>query len=190
MHLNSFFFTFMNCIEQSSDQAKARLNELDWKMSVAKVAFADDTTAKLEKALAQVPALKKIPKYATPDLVWREAELLEGLGRHEEAIKSYRAANRQPHSTWKVADCFQAMKNWPKAIETVRGLESVKATAPQAALRIADIYRASGDKGREVDQLRLILVRYPKSGKWQSEAHNRLESYGVALKGGINEAED
>ena len=144
----------------------------------------------MEKALAQVPALKKIPKYATPNLVWREAELLQNLGRYEEAIKAYRSANRQPDSTWRVADCFQAMKNWPKAIETVRGLESVKATAPQAALRIADIYRASGDKGREVDQLRLILVRYPKSGRWQSEAHNRLESYGVALKGGVNEAED
>ncbi len=144
----------------------------------------------MEKALAQVKPLKKIPKYATPDLVWREAELLQGLGRHEEAIKAYRDANRQPDSTWRVADCLQAMKNWPKAIETVRELESMKATAPQAALRIADIYRASGDKGREVDQLRLILVRYPKSGRWQSEAHNRLESYGVALKGGINEAED
>lgn len=144
----------------------------------------------MEKALAQVPTLKKIPKYATVALTWREAELLQGLGRYEEAIKAYRTANKQPDSTWRVTDCFQFMKNWPKAIETARGLETIQATAPQAALRIADIYRAAGDKGREVDQLRLILIRYPKSGRWQSEAHNRLESYGVALKGGINEAED
>lgn len=144
----------------------------------------------MEKALAQVAALKKIPKYATADLAWREAELLQWLGRYEEAIKAYNNANRQPDSTWRVADCLQAMKNYAKAIETVRGLESVKETAPQACLRIADIYRAAGDKSREVDQLRLVLQRYPKSGRYQSEAHNRLESYGVALKGGISEADD
>ena len=54
---------------------------------------------------------------------------------------------------------------------------------------MADIYRISGDKGKEVTQLRLVLVRYPKSGQ-SSEAHNRLESYGVALTGGEAEAED
>ena len=62
-------------------------------------------------------------------------------------------------------------------------------TAAQAALKVADIYRISGDKGKEVTQLRLVLVRYPKSGQ-SSEAHNRLESYGVALTGGEAKAED
>ncbi len=144
-----------------------------------------------EKALAQVPALRKSPKYATVALTWREAELLQKLGRYEEAIKAYRTANKQPDSTWRVADCLQAMKNWPKAIETVRELESIGGdTAAQACLRIADIHRAAGDKSREVDQLRLVLKRYSKSGRWQSEAHNRLEQYGVALIGGQSEAED
>jgi len=145
----------------------------------------------MEKALVEIPALRKSPKYASAELSWQEAVLLEGLGRYEEAIKAYNAANRQPDSTWKVADCLQALKNYPKAIETVRQLESVGGpTAAQACLRIADIYRAAGDKSREVDQLRLVLQRYPKSGKPQSEAHNRLETYGVAIKGGEAEAEE
>lgn len=144
-----------------------------------------------EKALAQIPALRKSPKYASASLSWREAELLQGIGRYEEAIKAYRSANKQPDSTWRITDCLQAMKNYPKAIETVRQLESVGGdTAAQACLRIADIYRAAGDRAREVDQLRLVLKRYPKSGRPQSEAHNRLESYGVALVGGESEAED
>ena len=54
---------------------------------------------------------------------------------------------------------------------------------------MADIYRISGDKGKEVTQLRSVLRRYPKSGE-SSEAHNRLESYGVALIGGEAEAEE
>jgi len=144
-----------------------------------------------EKALAEIPALRKSPKYASAELSWREAELLQTVGRYEEAIKAYNAANRQPDSTWRVTDCLVALKNYPKAIENVRQLESVGGpTAAQACLRIADIYRTAGDKSREVDQLRLVLKRYPKSGQPQSEAHNRLESYGVALIGGESEAEE
>jgi hypothetical protein len=83
-----------------------------------------------------------------------------------------------------------ALKQYPQAIKTVQELESVGgAVASKASLRIADIYRASGDKGKEVQQLRMVLKRYPKSGE-SSEAHNRLESYGVALSGGEATAEE
>jgi tetratricopeptide (TPR) repeat protein len=142
-----------------------------------------------EKALAEIPALKKSPKYAGPELSWREAELLQGIGEYEAAIKAYRAANKQPDSTWRVTDCLVAMKNYGGAIKNVQGLESVKATAAAASLRIADIYKAAGQKGKEVDQLRIVLRRYPKSSQ-SSTAHERLESYGVALIGGENKAEE
>lgn len=141
-----------------------------------------------EKALAEIPALKKSPKYAS-GLDWTAAELLHRLGRYDEAIKGYRAANRQPDSTWKITDCLVAMKQYAQAIKTVQDLESVKSTQAAACFKIADIYRMSGDKGKEVQQLRLVLKRYPKSGE-SSEAHNRLESYGVALIGGEAEAEE
>jgi tetratricopeptide (TPR) repeat protein len=143
----------------------------------------------MEKALAEIPALMKSPKYAG-GLALRKAQLLHTLGRHDEAIKAYQAANAQPTSTWGVADCLIALKQYGKAVKTVQELESVGGnTAAQAGLKIADIYRISGDKGKEVTQLRLVLTRYPKSGQ-SSEAHNRLENYGVALTGGEAEAED
>ena len=143
----------------------------------------------MEKALAEIPALLKDPKYAG-GLMLRQAQLLQGLGRYEEAIKAYRSANEQPASTWGVTDCLVALKQFGKAIETVKQLESVGGTnAAQACLRIADIYKLSGDKGKEVTQLRLVLKRYPKSGQ-SSEAHNRLETYGVAIVGGEAEAEE
>jgi tetratricopeptide (TPR) repeat protein len=143
-----------------------------------------------EKALAEIPALKKEPKYAGPGLLWTEADLLRGLGRYEEAIKAYQSANRQPDSTWAVTDCLEALKRYPEAIRNVQGLESVGgAVAAQACFRVADIYRASGDKGKEVDQLRLVCRRYPKS-KESSAAHQRLESYGVKIMGGEAKAEE
>lgn len=140
-----------------------------------------------EKALAEIPALKKSPDYAGVELSWAEGQLHQGIGNYEEAIKAYNAANKQPDSTWAVTECYLGMKNYPQAIKTVRELQSVKATASRAAFKIADIYRVSGDKGKEVDQLRLVLKQFPKSGE-SSEAHRRLESYGVALVGGESKA--
>jgi len=142
------------------------------------------------KALAEIPALKKDPKYAGQDLVWSEGELLARLGLHEEAIKAYQAANRQPDSTWAVTDCLVAMKRYAEAIKNVQGLESVGGgVAAQAALKVADILKLADDKGKEVDQLRIILRRYPKSRE-SSIAHERLEGYGVKLVGGVAEAEE
>ncbi len=142
----------------------------------------------MEKALAEIPELLKSPKYAE-GLPIIQARLLQNLGRHEDAIKAYRAANVQPESTWGVADCQAALKQFDQAVKTVKELEAVGgAIASQASLKAADIYRIAGDKGREVTQLRQVLKRYPKSGE-SSEAHNRLETYGVALTGGEAEAD-
>jgi tetratricopeptide (TPR) repeat protein len=143
----------------------------------------------MEKALAEIPALKQSPAHAGQSLVWSEAVLLQGLGRYEEAIKAFRTANKQPESTWEIADCLVSLKQYDQAVTAVREIESVGgATASAASLKAADIYRASGDKGREVGQLRTVLKRYPKSPE-SSKAHGRLESYGVALTGGESETE-
>ncbi len=137
-----------------------------------------------EKALDEVPILKKSPDHAGPKLAWTEAELLQRVGRHEDAIQAYRNANRQPDSTWRVIDCLVALGRHPDAVRSARELESLGGDiAPKAALRIADIHKSADDKGREVAQLRQVLVRYPKTGE-SSQAHLRLENYNVPLVGG------
>lgn len=141
----------------------------------------------MEKALAEIPELSKSPQYAT-DLNWTKANLLQKLGRHEEAIEAYRAANRQPESTFEISNSLVALKRYPEAIRTVSELESVGGSVASAAsFRVADIHRISGDKANEVSQLRTVLRRYPKT-KESAAAHDRLESYGVALVGGEAEA--
>ena len=144
----------------------------------------------MEKALAEVPTLKKSPEHATVDLTFRQAQLLQGLGRFDESIKAYRSANKQPDSTWGVTDCLVGMKQYANAIKTVKDLEALGgAVASRASLKAADIYLIAGDKGKEVAQLRAVLRNYPKSGE-SSTAHNRLEAYGVALVGGEAEAQE
>jgi TolA-binding protein len=143
----------------------------------------------MEKALAEMPELLKSPKYAD-GLAYRKAELLQGLGQYEEAIKAYRAANKQPDSTFGVGNCLEALQRYDEAVKTVKELYSLGGgVAARAALSAANYYRTAGNKGKEVDQLRFILTNFKKSGE-SSEAHNRLESYGVALTGGEAEADD
>lgn len=140
-----------------------------------------------EKALAEIPALLKAPQYAG-GLIWTKADLLHELGRLDEAIEAYRAANVQPDSTWAITRCLIKLKQYDQAIKNVSELESLGGpVAAEASLAIANIYKASGDKAREVNQLRTILRRYPKTTQ-SAAAHDRLESYGVALVGGQAEA--
>ena len=142
-----------------------------------------------KKALAEVPLLRKSPDHAQ-DIIWAHAELTQWQGQFAEAIKLYRAANRQPHSTWAVIGCFVSLKQYNKAIDLTRELESLGGNvAAEACLKAADIYKTSGSKAREVQQLQLVLRRYPKSGQ-SSTAHGRLESYGVKIIGGEAKADD
>lgn len=142
----------------------------------------------MEKALAEIPELLKSPQYAD-GLNWTKATLLQGLGRHEEAIEAFRAANKQPESTWEIAQCLRAMKQFDQAISTISELESLGGPiASRASLEVANIHLSAGDKAKEVGQLRTVLRRYPKTGE-SAAAHDRLEAYGVALVGGEAEAE-
>ncbi len=143
----------------------------------------------MEKALAEIPGLQKSPQYAGQVLSWDQGQLLHGLGRYEEAIKAYRSSNKEPDASWQIARCLEGLKRFPEAIKTYQELESVGGgTASRAAMEIANVHLRSGDKGKEVDQLRLVLRRYPKSGE-SSEAHTRLERYGVKIIGGEAEAQ-
>ena len=142
-----------------------------------------------QKALAEVPVLRKSPEHAQA-IVWAHATLMQWQGKLEEAIKLYQAANRQPDSTWAIIGCLVSLKRYDQAIKLTRELETIGGNvAASACLRAADIYRASGDKAKEVQQLQLVLRRYPKSGQ-SSQAHERLESYGVKIIGGEAKAED
>lgn len=144
---------------------------------------------KYQECLIDIAVLKKSPKYAQK-VVWMEAECLQYTQQYEKAIKAFRAANRQPDSTWRVTDCQMGMEQYEDAIRTVTGLQMVGGdTASRATYKIADIYKLMGKKGKEIDQLRLVLRRHPGTRE-SSGAHQRLERYGVKLIGGESKAKE
>ncbi len=142
-----------------------------------------------QKALAEAPVLQKAPEHAQ-EIVWARATLTQWQGQLDQAIKLYQAANKQPDSSWAVIGCLISLKRYDQAIKLTQELETLGGdVAASACLKAADIYRAGEDKAKEVQQLQLVLRRYPKSGQ-SSQAHERLESYGVKLIGGEAKAED
>lgn len=138
---------------------------------------------KAQKALGLIDEVARYPEWAE-ETKWIKADRLHRLGRYAEAIKAYKATNQQPGATWGVVDCLLAMKKYDEAITAVKPLESVGGgTAAAACMKVADIYRMAGDKTKEVEQLRLVLLRYSGSSE-SSAAHQRLEKYGAKVTGG------
>lgn len=175
------FLRYVGRIKNSTFAAKTRFD------FYYRLAFRNGDFQK--KAMAEVPVLRKSTEYAQ-EIAWAHATLTQWQGQYEQAIKLYRAANRQPDSTWAVIECLLALKQYAQAIKLTGELEMVRGSVAAAAcLKAADIYRAAGNKAKEVQQLQLVLRRYPKSSQ-SSTAHGRLESYGVKVIGGEAKAEE
>ena len=175
---------------QTEDVYMAVFNKIKNKTLIAKYFFDHSYhSRKYANCIPYLPLLKKSPKYSQ-GISWQEAYIYHQVGRYPEAIKAYRAANKQPDSTWGVIQCQILMTDYPKAIATAKGLQMVGgATATRACYQIADIYKLMGQKGKEIEQLRIVLHRHAGTRE-ASGAHQRLEGYGVKLVGGVSKAKE
>jgi tetratricopeptide (TPR) repeat protein len=139
------------------------------------------------KGVALADAVVQIPQYAK-EAYWIKAELLQRAGKYPEAIQAYQSADNPPSTLYRIADCFLAQGKTDQALTQLREIENFfKDQAPEAALRIAYVYR-NNVKNQElyVAGLRGILTKYPKSGQ-SSTAHQELESMGISrIKGGVD----
>jgi tetratricopeptide (TPR) repeat protein len=144
--------------------------------------------SKKKNAKAGVPLadeMIKIEKYAA-DSYWIKGNLLQLSRKYAEAIKAYRMCKNEPSNLWKIVDCLVAMGKVPQAISELAQIRNFfPPHAPQAVLRTANIYRATGQKKKQIASLRTILKAYPKS-KQSREAHVRLEKMGVRIGGGTD----
>ncbi len=127
-----------------------------------------------------------VAKYAA-EALWTKAELLQIGGQYTKAIAAYKACNNPPDNIWKIAECHASLKQLTPAVAELRQVESFfrKRYGPQAALRVAHLYRQFKLKTQYVAELRAILKKYPKSRE-SSSAHVELERMGYTPGGGEN----
>lgn len=141
-----------------------------------------------EKGLKLADEMTKIPNYAK-ETWWLKAEMFQWTQKWQEAIQAYQAADNQPTNLWRIVDCQLGAGKREQALGQLREIENFFVDqAPQAAWRIAVIFRDSGEKDKYIAGLRGILKKYPKSGE-SSTAHQELQKMGVGSGGGMN-AED
>lgn len=142
----------------------------------------------LKEGLTLAAEMQKIPECS------REAysiggNLLQWSGKYEEAIKAYQLADNPPQTLFWTADCLASLGRLEQAVAQLREIENFfKDRAPEAAMRIANLYRHAGIRDKYVRTLRSVLKKYPKSGQ-SSEAHQRLEEMGLPIGGGVDAEE-
>jgi tetratricopeptide (TPR) repeat protein len=139
----------------------------------------------LEKALPLADALQSCPTFAE-EAIWIKAGMLKQARRYEDALTAYRQSNRLPDAIWKISECYVGLGKLDLAIERLREIENFFAgSAPEAAMRIASLYRSHKQKKSYVAQLRYVMKKYPKT-RQSSAAHQALEDMDVDSGGGTD----
>ena len=138
-----------------------------------------------DEGVKLAPDVAAVAAYAS-DARYRQGQMLQALKKYAEAIGAYQQADNPPSNLWPIADCYAAMGKTDAAVGQLREIEGFfKEQAPQAALKIADVYKRANMKDLQVAALRAVLKKYPKSSQSQS-AHQALEEMGLKTGGGVD----
>lgn len=134
----------------------------------------------LANEMAGIPARSK-------EAYWMKAEMLQSASKFEEAIVAYQAVDNPPQNLWRIVECYLAAKKSDQALAQLREIENFfQDQAPEAAMRIANVYSDRGDRTQQVATLRGVMKKYPKSAQ-SSAAHLALARLGVLrIHGGVD----
>ena len=141
----------------------------------------------------QLATLEALPDPAVADKAKREHARCcqELLKDYDTAVRLYEEAPSPPATLWEVARCHRAAGRLPKAQAALDEICGVfPADAAQAMLTKGDWYRDAGDRKNAIACYRRILAHAEwKKGAAASQAHQRLEAFGIATGGAVvNEA--
>ncbi|MFZ4396055.1 MAG: tetratricopeptide repeat protein [Kiritimatiellia bacterium] len=141
----------------------------------------------VDQALALANELVKVPGYAKDTYLIR-AGLYREKKMYIEAIGDYMLADQPPGTFFAIAECYVEWGKPSMAITQLSEIESFfAAEAPEAALRIAYVWRDAHDQPRYIAALRALINKYPKSTQAQT-ARQLLAGLGVDRNGpGVNE---
>ncbi len=107
---------------------------------------------------------------------------------YEKALKIYQEISVPPGTLWDIQYCFRRLKKTKEAMATLQELTFFPDHAARATWTMAEYYREDGDKDRAVALYRRLLSQpeWKKTGE-SSQAHQRLEAWGIATGGGVVE---
>ncbi len=167
-----------------SDGDKATFQRLEY---FAGLIGKKDGAKYLDLVIAAADALNKNPAYAQKAAMTKGNCLFKSK-KYPEAIVAFRQADLPPTSIFKISECLVADGKIPQAVQELHDLEALFPTGKaKAAQGVASIYINAKQRENAIAELRRIMATYPKTPE-SSWAHERLEGFGVRIKGG-SEAE-
>lgn len=142
-------------------------------------------TRQPDKGLKIVDDSTRVPAYAK-EAFMAKGEFFQWKRQWTDAIAAYRSADCPPESIFKIAECLFSDGKRDQAVVQLREIENFfEKAAPEAAMRIAYMYRDTRDTKQYVASLRGIMKKYPASGQ-SSTAHQELERMGIKTGGGVD----
>ncbi len=167
----------MSCYEMMNDADRANFLRLKYYRHKGKI----------KEGLEIAPKVIESPDYASLGW-WYKAELHDMARQWEEGINAYRQSDRQPESLFRIAEDYMRMGELEKAVTQLREVEKFfENHRSEAAYRVAQYYQRASEGDEEVAALLHVMKKYPRS-KQSRNAHERLESLGVDMRGGVDEA--
>ena len=138
-----------------------------------------------KKGVPQADKVAPFPRFAQ-EALFNKAQLLHWSKQFRPAIAAYHQADCPPANLWGIADCFAKLGQLEQAVAQLREVEALFSDhAPEAALRIARLYKQAGKQKLCIAAFRAVLKKYPKS-RQSSSAHEELERMGIKIGGGVD----
>ena len=114
-----------------------------------------------------------------------KGELLQWSGDYPKAIEAYRQSDNIPQSLFQIAECQLGLKKTDLAISQLKEIEFLGTQFPQAASqaawRMAQIYKDSGNTKMVKATLHQLMQKYKES--WEScYTHLALKEMGLSGK--------
>lgn len=107
---------------------------------------------------------------------------------YEKALKIYLDISVPPGTLWDIQHCYRRLGEKAKCFATLQDLSFFPDQAARATWTMAEYYREDGEKEKAIALYRRLLSQpeWKKTGE-SSQAHQRLEAWGIATGGGVVE---
>lgn len=105
---------------------------------------------------------------------------------YEKAVKLYEEINQPPNTLWDIQWCYRRLGEKIKAQATLDELAFFPDQAARAVWTKAEYFREDGEKEKAIALYRRLLSQpeWKKTGE-SSQAHQRLEAWGIATGGAV-----
>ena len=138
-----------------------------------------------KRGIVSAKKVVSVPDYAK-DAWTKLADFYEMTKEWKNAINALRQADSPPGTLFRIARNYERLSSISQAVAQLKEIENFfRNQRASAAMEIAYVYSRAKKKKEEIAALRHIMKKYPDSGH-SNTAHERLETLGVRIGGGVD----